>query len=536
MRQIRCLLLISAVALLAGCEDPLTVENVNNPDRDRVLSQPADLQQWVINSWRANHAATLGANALNPQMLVMSLENFSELANFGMNVRIGIPRNFINNQRASSPSNYADFLNLSRAARSAALGLAVLNTPGFTVGTPALDARTKALARFALGVALATTAMIYDSAAIITPEDDPEAVPPLAYYTAVSAAGLANLDSAVAIAQANAGAFDMPANWLNTAAAVSQAQFIRIVRSYRARLRVGVARDPTERAAVDWNAVIADANAGITANFELMMNPNVGWTMAWVGNHYLPTWHSMHQFMIGFADTTGAFDAWLATSRASKVSFLIQTPDRRWPRGATRTAQQSGIAVLPAGQYFRNRPPNDDPTGDPLGVSQYDHYRFRAFFDASRIGPFPVFTRAEVDLLAAEGYVRQGNWGQAMAKINPSRTAAGLPALAGISSLNDPVPGGVGCVPRVPQPPSFTSTACGNIMEAMKWEKRMETAYMVYGAWFFDARGWGDLAEGTAIHWPVPWQEMDTRRQAFYNLGGCNGTASSGKSTYGLNC
>src|SRR5581483_4474056 len=122
----------------------------------------------------------------------------------------------------------------------------------------------------------------------------------------------------------------------------------------------------------------------------------------------------------------------------------------------------------------------------------------------------------ELDLLAAEGYIRQGQIAQAAALIDKTRTTrGGLPALSGaVTSINDPVPGGQGCVPRVPQPPTFTSTACGNIMAAMKWEKRMETAFTGYGMWYFDSRGWGDLPEGTAMHFPVPYQEGETRQSA----------------------
>ena len=42
------------------------------------------------------------------------------------------------------------------------------------------------------------------------------------------------------------------------------------------------------------------------------------------------------------------------------------------------------------------------------------------------------------------------------------------------------------------------------MMEAMKWEKRMELAYNYMGAWFFDSRGWGDLVKDTPLHYPVP--------------------------------
>jgi len=108
--------------------------------------------------------------------------------------------------------------------------------------------------------------------------------------------------------------------------------------------------------------------------------------------------------------------------------------------------------------------------------------------------------------------------------------------VTGINDLTTPVPGGSGCVPRVPQPPDFTTTACGNIFEALKWEKRMETAFIGYGSWYFDDRGWGDLPEGTALNWPVPWQEMDARVEPFYNMPDvAKGTLpGAAKGTYGL--
>ena len=80
---------------------------------------------------------------------------------------------------------------------------------------------------------------------------------------------------------------------------------------------------------------------------------------------------------------------------------------------------------------------------------------------------------------------------------------------------------------------SNTAT-CGTIFEAMKWEKRMETAYTGFAAWYFDSRGWGDLPEGTALEFPVPYQELDSRGLALYSLGGLGGIKAAPKGTYGL--
>src|SRR5437764_6913404 len=199
------------------------------------------------------------------------------------------------------------------------------------------------------------------------------------------------------------------------------------------------------------------------------MDPGGGWDMVWVVQHYLfSSWHQMWQFMVGFADTSGAFRAWLAQPVPNRASFLVVTPDRRFPQGTTRAAQQDNSPAPPTGNlYFRNRPGSQDVPGNALGVSYYDYYRFQAFFNAQRIGNYPVMTRAEMNLLAAEGYIRTNKVAQAGALIDVSRVAkGGPPGVTGIADLTTPVPGRAACVPRVPQPPPLTPTPLRHLPEA----------------------------------------------------------------------
>jgi hypothetical protein len=71
-------------------------------------------------------------------------------------------------------------------------------------------------------------------------------------------------------------------------------------------------------------------------------------------------------------------------------------------------------------------------------------------------------------------------------------------------------------------------------MEAVKWEKRLETIFTGYAQWFVDSRGWGDLPVDTPLMWPVPFQEMDSRLQSFYNsLSGPTWQAAA-SNTYGI--
>ena len=564
---------------LGACQDPLVVANSNNPDRGRVFNSAADLEQFIASGYARAHAGTLGAatvltggsnDALQPQLLVMGMENVSALANFAMGPRSAIPRNPITNARGSQGNigNYRDWVVQHSAARTAALGMARLKT--FSLGSPARDARARAFGRFSQGVALGNLALAYDSASVLTENDNPEAdaavIVPLSGYRAVMSAAMAYLDSAIAIASGPVPAgpagdwFPLPSTWINGQALTSGAtgSFVQLARSYKARFRAGVARTPAERAdvsqggIVDWSAVIGDANAGIKLDFSIFMDPTNGWDVAWVIQHYATgsaSWHQMSQFWLGMADTSGGYNVWLSQPVANRVPFTVVTPDRRFPQGTTRTAQ-SAVTVpgtFAATPYFRNRPASADQPGDPLGISQYDFFRSRAFRVASRIGTYPVMTVAEIRLLAAEGYLRQGQVALAAGLIDSSRVSKGqLSSLvtAGIVDTVMRVPGVNGvqgsnsCVPRVPDPAAgagaFKATKCGNIWDALKWEYRMETAYTGYGMWFFAGRGWGDLPQYTAFDWAVPNQEMDARSEPFYGTGGTGGRDAAGPGNYGL--
>ena len=537
----------------AACNEPLSVQNPNNPDRERVLRRAADVEALAGTLYQQVHAGTMGMNnatttiGIYPQLLTAAFENTSGLANFGMGPRSGLPRQSISNARGNpySVEQNFDFSQLQRTARTAADILARSQEENFTVGSAAGDLRLKAYTRFGYGVALGTAALAYDSVAIPRPGDDPAVITPLSGAGEAVTYALQQLDSAIALATTaaatGAGGFPLPATWL-PGNALNAAGFVRLARSYKARLRANVARTPQERAAVDWTAVVADAQAGITSDFRITMDPSTGWDVPWLAGtlHFRDVnWHQMTYYIIGMADGSGGYNAWLATDRDSRTPFLIVTPDLRFPQGTARAAQNAA-----PGKYLRNRPASQDPTAAGWSSSQYDHYRHRAFSDATRKGAFPVMTVTEIDMLAAEGLLRAGSFSAAATLIDKTRTVNGLPAVSGLGltvtidaagkTTGGPVPGAAACVPKVPAPPAFTSTVCGNLFEAMKWEKRMESAYAGYGVWFFDSRGWGDLPENTALEWPVPYQEMDARRTPFYDLGGLGGRSAAAPSNYGF--
>lgn len=584
-----CVMLAASSALVA-CNDALDVANVQNPDITRALSTPAGIEQLVSTGFQQVHLATVATN-MTPQINVFGLESYGSVANFGMNTRGGIPRIQVQNERgnATANENYADYRSFAKVARSMANGIQAIDkmvAGGGSMGSEGRNLRARAFAFFVLGVAQGNTALMYDSVAVLEHNTAADVNPPLVGYAAAMAKAIQNLDSAIAIADnvpaGQVSNFALPSSWIN-GNALTRDQFRQVVRSFRARFRAGVARTPAQRAAVDWSAVITDATTGITADLNITLTNSGGWSHGYINQMYTYSgWHMMPPNYIGMADSAGGeYDTWLATptlaarNNSGANFMLIRTVDRRFPSGDTRAAQTavSGCATsntnanckpgltggLPNGlpgqvnnlPYFRNRlGGGDDTKGEAWAQSQYDHYRFRylTLNNANRDGPWPTITKAEVDLLAAEGYIRTGNYTAAATLIDRTRTLqGGLPSVAGMTmpaapsaTAYDPwagtdVPGGTACVPRVPKN-GAAGRECGNLFEALKWEKRLETAFTGYGQWYVDSRGWGDLPEGTALSWPVPYQELDARYPGntnFYYLGGSLDKQGAPKGNYG---
>lgn len=564
--------LIRAVAIApltllfaAGCKkEVLAVLNTNSPDVVRVYSTPASVEGVVLGLGSQFWSGFQGSSeGMNVQSKNIALETYGSVANFGMNTRNAIPRSEINNDRGNSvqTGNARDFSTFSKVTRNATTAIqaidrlvAAAKAAGATnaFGSPAQDARDRAFAFFINGAALGYLAMAYDSAAIVTPSVPSDVVPDLSFYPDVAAAGLALMDTAIAItnsanASVGTGGFPLPSIWFN-GLALTQAQFTQFIRAHQARIRAGVARTPTERAAVNWTQVIADGNAA-AAFGDFVVTIGTGWPCAYDCSQMEVSagWGEISPMYSFMADTSGAYSAWLATPIFSRNSaILVQTPDTRWPQGATRLAQQTNSPLPSSTRYITNRNAGGDVSGDVWGTSFYDNTRWWKLANVAPVGqgPYTYISSKEMTMLAAEGYIRTGNLASATALINASRATAGLPAIAVPASATvaiTPATAGAfsaqGCVPQVPNS-SGNAASCGNILEAMKYEKRMETQHTGYMQWFADSRGWGDLIVNSPLQWPVPNGEMDARVHPFYNsskskvVGG--GVAVAAKGTYGF--
>jgi hypothetical protein len=585
--MIRRLIRYTAVALVASvvaCEDALVVDNPNAGNTEKVLGTPNDAEALLSTYYKRWFSGVYGSTAnLEGRLNAWSLQNFSSLANNCQNTSVPFAGNAIVNTPGNpcQGEHYRLFLILGEVNRVASSILNKMDAGDLDLLTTPRNMRARSFAEFLRAISIGYVAMVYDSVAIVSAQTDPKDPGELVHYTVALDSMYAAFDRSIALAldpaatSASEQGFPLPSGWIPSSTNFSALEFVRYAKSLRARIRANVARTKAEGDAIDWNRIIIDVDSGITADHYTLTGTNAGGTsnISWRQQYQdFTTWHQMTPFIIGMADTSGSYATWLTQPLgdrgAGNTGFFMITPDLRWPQGGTRTAQQADFAIAscetaatPCKRYFRNRPAGSDQFGgNGWGWSNYDFVRFRSWNQrgdagTARTGRALTMAIAEMNLLKAEGLIRTGQFAAAAALINITRTApmacfanctsatptlyavgGGLPAITAFDATS-PVPGGEDCVPQVP---SGSGLACGNMFEAMKWEKRMETAYVHYLAWYLDSRRWGDLAEGTPLWVPVPYQDWKARglpSSTIYHtgnvIGAAEGSAMPTKGTYG---
>lgn len=536
---------VSAVFIGAvACNDTeLAVTNPNSGESRRVLGTPGDAEALLGTYYKRWSSGVYGSTGTMEGMGGMqSLANYSSLANNCLNARTP----FTGAANTNTPGNTCRgeqsrlYFYMGEVNRVASTFLNAVDG-GLNLGSPARTARDKAFAEFLRGMSIGYEALMYDSMAVITDKMSGEDQGALVGYKVAADSAYAALERALVLTNTTATGdqgFPLPDSWIPSPTSWTKANFTQLIRSYRARLRANMARTPTERAAVDWAAVLADAQAGFTSDHLITTSTTAGPINSWRAQYLsFTTWHQMPPFLIGMADVSGSYAAWIATPLgdrgAGNVGFFMVTPDLRFPQGATRTAQNADFSLTScssAGQeckrYFVNRPAgNDVLSGNGFGWSNYDHARFNSWnlkgdAGTARNGNTPFMVLAELDMLKAEAMFRQGNYAGAAALVNKTRVTNGLPAITAFDATSA-VPGGTtNCVPKVPVAP-FNVVACGNLWEAIKYEKRIETAYTHFLPWYLDGRGWGDLPKDTPLYWATPYEDLQARG---VGIGGLYGT------------
>lgn len=507
--------LILALVGTAACLD-LDVDNITEPERERALANAGDLEQLIagaFNSWWQSQSQSAGmGNSLSG----VAMQHSQWAGNFAFGFLHQIPRPVLPNE--TSASQYANLAHNwvwnYRAASSVQLAILAIEA-GADLGAD--EARARAFAKFVQGLAHGTLALLYDQALIVDETVEDVAALQLQPYSEVMDAALGYLDEAIALAEQNT--FTIPAVWMSRA--TTSDELAGIAHAYKARFRIQLARNPAEREQVDWNAVVGDLDRAMTGDFAMDIGGAFGHQVLYNGARC--RWSQQQNWLRGMADQSGGYQAWITTPVNERMPFLWVTPDNRFPQGATIDEQiaNPGLYIIVPGSAGMTCSLGDHFNAPAEGTwrwSNYRDYRHDEWILAGQSGPAVELSQRELRLYRAEAYLRSGNLPGAAAIIDETRTTNG-----GLGSALQ----NADCVPRLPD------GSCGDLMETLKWEHRLETYQMGYGKAFFEARGWGDLIEGTFLQVPVPHGELIFAGQPVYTFGG-GAPSSAGPGTYGF--
>ncbi len=515
-----CLLVLSCAA--AGCVD-MNVQNPNAPDAARALTA-----QNVETTIAGTYETWLGTEAYASSTNFLSVaagEHSSPWACCAMEYFSRLPRLGTRN----NAEDMATTANVNHAWDEAYDAIAKLHIGLKQIADGAVDygaegnLRMRAFGRFVQGLAHGTVALLYDSGYVYDETMDPATVV-LQGHAAVMQAALRYLADAAALA--DSGTFTVPAAWMSRD--VSSHTLAQLAHSWRARFRANVARTPAERRAAAWDSVVADVAAGIDADWVLDSR------CEWVDHRFCdegllyvmyPGWQMQDNWVMGMADQSGAYQAWLNTPLSSKRPFLFVTPDTRWPQGA-----DEGTQLAHPGEYYTVTRTDDGTriwSRPDRGTWRWSYYYQTkepyASFAVNGYGEVPQITVREMRALAAEAAYYRGDLAAVASFVNETRTLHGLQPTDAAGTNAD-------CVPRLP------SGSCGDLWEMFKWEKRLETQFAgpVHAGWYFDGRGWGDLIEGTVLQFPVPYGEMRLLQLPAYDYGGVGKPWGAAPSSYGF--
>jgi hypothetical protein len=550
-RRLRNSLLgVAAIATLGGCYD-LAVDNSAGVDREQVLSSPRDIEVFIagafVNLWSAmtNGYPWLTLSSMAEQ--VESSNDANGMYDLGKVPRERFPNTASYSRFSFVKTPWAIFYETIANADDMLAAIRDRNIKIVDIATGRDNtSRAVAFARTLQGTSHMYLALLFDSAAVMGEDVDLREIPVLPFkpYREVFDSSLRMLNDALEIM--DTAQFTLPRTdqlWIYGVQS-SSSDLTQFIHSQIARGMVYLARTPEERAAVDWQAVLDHINKGIVTDFGPRGRPNtllnfLYWQVTtthpvgtYAGNQTTNSARARVDLrIVGPADTSAAYRTWLARIAQAGGDSVhppgILTPDRRIePPTSTPDSTKAGSHL------FRYHPTDPPASMMPTerGKKYYSNYWFNALaplgnhLDQLSVRQHVVLSVAEMNFLRAEAFLRLGRIQEAVDIINATRTAqiGGSPNLPPVTASGTvtatSTPAEIAaCVPK------RTDGTCGDLWDALIYEKRLLTYGYDGLTAFADMRGWGCLEPGTMLHLPVPGDQLLLMGRPNYSFGGAPG-------------
>ncbi len=538
--------LLALCSLLACGLTDIEVENQNDPDRDDVFLTWGAIEHGLVGA--AFHQIWMGTNGSGyPAMGLAAMADEITLrwGNYGVRNLSGEPRTPFDNSPdyRYAPHVEDPWYDIYTALSNLYDGLRAIEADTTGLACQEIDCdRVRAWAKFAQGVGHAWLALMFDSAFVLDESielfDDrgQEISQPLRPYSEVWQAARAYLGSAATLA--DGGAWSLHPGWLGASSTgLSASDLARLARSHIARWIPQVARTPAERATADWAAVIASVDNGIASDFTVEADGS-RWISDYLYFNFITTtstWSRADYKTIGQYDVSGGYDAWILTTPIARDGFDMKLhPDRRIvdPNDPSGRVGGSDFRYIGLPRFYGRI---------PLPQSMYGGSRY-AWYPFAEAGPMPYLLTEELQLNKAEALLRLNGTvtGQVVDIINRTRVNRGaLPPLTPANTLDQ-------------------------VMDAIIYERRIETYGTCAGCAYFNRRGEGALSptigadpgstdgagvpggfdhvgnpirhhqglvEGTPLHFAPPGKELELLQRRIYTYGGVGTEAVLGSAS-----
>jgi hypothetical protein len=557
---IRGILTVGLAAALTGCLD-LDVVNENNPNRDQALSNPADVETIMgVSAFRSWYNTLHGLANVTIPFGVIGDENTNTAVNLGVQWSQEPRIPFNNDELAAQvwmPRHPYD--NLSECIAGINDTMARINDglrietqdPGAAGVTDNTD-RAVAWGKLWQGVCIGYLANTLDRFPLAT-EDTvlPVGVPQLAAWEKErltqenqwkDALQVAIKTIEFAIDRTTAGAqWTTPDAWI-PGQRYNNAQVIQLAHTMIARLLIYSARYPEDRQALDWNKVLFHTERGLTYDFGPVLASGVITDGSYLDRLLSTTTATRFRTdyrLIGPADQSGRYQAWLNTNPHSTAQrFLISTPDRRITGLSTTNPASSDSLNGAYYRYFADGGPFDVNRG----AQHFSHYAWWRRNHpvngglTALAGFYPLVTADENRLYRAEAMLRLNRLQEAADLINVTRTrnqrystSRSTAATAYATSVGNLPPVTAAGVPQVAGQcvPRKASGACGDLMDALMYERGIELHSLDPQRAWMDRRGFGQLQPGTWVQLPVPARYLTTLGVPRYTFGGVGGPGAA---------
>lgn len=530
-------ILVASAFSLQSCAD-LSVDNLNEPDRDAVLADVENTLKLLNGAYQQVFAGIVTSWAAAPHMLAdqaTSTNLFRQYWDFAEEPRLRM-NNTTSYSATASFSAYWGAMNSGIATANILIDAIVNDEQEFVTDGVNVTDQVLAQAYFIRGIARGYLGLIYDQAYLVDENTDLTQDPTsfeFSPYTDLIDAAVADIVNAVSSAE-NAPNFvlnTMP----NGADSWNFAQFSDIAHSYAAKFSAGKARTADEAASMDWGAILSLANKGLGGPEALSSIPD--FTAQNVGSdgtfaNYMADWLN---FVVtcssGLSSCAGYNPVDVKMAHMLDPEYPTEYPANLAGATAGLEPAESDDQRLEYFVYTTN-PGFLNPNRNANLYTNYFSLRFFANNDwwPASYG-VTLFTSVENDLLRAEAsLMSSGN------SIDAAQILNETPAGTGVMELSIDLPANqIGFIDYNGLSGGHNYLGTESIPEiqwALLREYSIEIDQLggVGTQWFFMRRH--DLLQaGTPTHFAVPGSELELLQRENYTFGGVDfagepGTAS----------